>query len=330
MEELMAKYLADELSEKDRADFESELIQNEQLAAELEAYANVFAITSTEERTFDTEQAWTRASQRVNEAKVVHMRKQPKYSFLKIAAVLLVIAVAGYFAFNATKTPVNQNTIEGTVLVSSNKGIKEYKLPDGSLLKMNANTKVVLAEGFGVKNRNLNLEGEANFDVTRNESLPFVITAGNSRVKVLGTSFNLTTYPDEDIQLNVTEGTVEFASAVDENVKEQVTKGQVAKMDREGKRIRKDRIKDANFSGWWTRRLVFDNTPLPEALEYIEDTYWVTFKYDKETFKNCPISGIYENRPLSEILLSISPSFPDFKYEIKENQIKLEGKPCTD
>ncbi|WP_339606081.1 FecR domain-containing protein [uncultured Roseivirga sp.] len=323
MEELMAKYLANELNASERADFESQLIQNEQLRLDLESYANVLDITSTENNDiFDTDSAWNKVNELTKETKVVKIERS-NFSFLKIAASLLVIAVAGYFIYNST----NLSSVDGTELASVPHGIKEFTLPDGSVVKLNANAKITLSKHFGDSNRNLVLKGEANFDVVRNEDMPFIIEAGNSTVRVLGTSFNLTTDSDEGVELDVTEGLVEFSSTVT-GVKEQVAKGQSAKLDRSGKIIQKKDIKDSNFSGWWTRKLEYDDTPLSKVFEDLEKTYWVEIDYN-EAIGACPLTTTFQGTSIEDVIKMIDATFPEIKLiSFKENRIKLEGKAC--
>ncbi|MFT6828302.1 MAG: transmembrane sensor [Roseivirga sp.] len=328
MEELVAKYLADELNTKERADFENQLVDDEQLNLELEAQSLIYDLTSERNTlVFNTEAAWTIVNRRTTATRVVRLER-PRYSLLKIAAALLVIAVAGFLVINnkVQIIPTDTDSIEFT---SSANSFKEYSLPDGSIVKLNANSSLKIASDFGDSNRTVTLVGEANFDVVRNENLPFIILAGNSRVKVLGTSFNLTSYLDNDIELNVTEGNVEFSSVKNEGVKEQVSKGEMAKMDKEGQFIRKDLIKNINYSGWWTRKFEFENTILSEVIENLEDAYWVEIEYTKE-IGNCPVTGTYENKSIKEIIDLIDITFPNIEVKsFKENRIILDGKKCT-
>lgn len=319
----MAKYLANELNASERADFELQLIQDEQLRLELESYANVLDIMGNENNdVFDTDSAWNKVNERTKETKVIKIQKS-NFSFLKIAASLIVLAVAGYFIYSST---VNSNS-DGIELASVPHGIKEFTLPDGSVVKLNANAKLTLAKHFGDSNRSVILKGEANFDIVRNEDMPFVIEAGNSTVKVLGTSFNLATDTDEGVELDVTEGLVEFSSIIT-GVKEQVAKGQSAKLDKSGKIIKKNEIKDSNFSGWWTRILEYDDTPLSKVFEDLEKTYWVEIDYN-EAIGACSLTTRFQGTSIEDVIKTIDATFPEIKLiSFKENRIKLEGKAC--
>lgn len=70
-------------------------------------------------------------------------------------------------------------------------------LPDGTLVWLNAGSKMSYAQDFGINERSLNLSGEAYFEVTRNEEIPFKVHTEELDVKVLGTKFNFRNYKDD-------------------------------------------------------------------------------------------------------------------------------------
>jgi len=329
MEELIAKYLADELGAKQRADFESKLIQDEQLSLEFEAYLNAWDLQdkSPGDR-FDSNAAWNNVQKQITETPVVEMKKSNFY-FLKIAATLLIVAVAGYFVIQKNgETPViNGSTL--TVKATTNSSTEAFQLPDGTEVRLNANSKITYDDNFGTTNRNIILRGQADFDVERNETLPFVISAGNGRVEVLGTSFDVAAYPGKVVKVAVTEGRVEFSSTVNEEEKAVLTQGQQAKIDKEGQNLEVSDIKDDNFKGWWTKELNFDNDSFEEIFDVLESTYQVEISYP-EAFEKC--RWTYQSGPdksVENLLAQLKASYRNLEYTIKENQIILEGSACA-
>ncbi len=356
MEELMAKYLANELDEKERTDFESQLIQNEDFSLEFEAYMNAWALNEPQQaQSFDTAAAWLTVNEQVaettesvmevmdheitdangkseknNEAEVIRINEDKGgrngFSFLKIAATLLILVVGGYFAV----TGIGDEPDQGNLMehISANTGMNEFELPDGTSVKLNASSRLVYDKNFGVDNRKVTLLGQADFDVTRNEDLPFIIEAGQSRVEVLGTSFDVAAYPNKEVKLVVTEGTVSFSSLKKEGVKEILTKGQQAVIDISGESIEVSEVVNDNFKSWWTREFKFEGAPLHEIFERLERTYWVEIDYP-ESMKDC-LWTHYNNKDftIENVLELFKGSYESVSYEIKENQIKLEGTVC--
>jgi ferric-dicitrate binding protein FerR (iron transport regulator) len=340
MEELMAKYLANELDEKERTDFELQLIQNEEFSLDFEAYMTALALSdNVQTPAFDADKAWQRVNKKVTtdkisetnrEAEVVELHtgssSKSNFSFLKIAATLLVLAIGGYLVVNGVNGFLTDDNLMEHI--SADAGMDEFELPDGTLVKLNASSRLVYQKGFGIDHRNVTLIGEADFDVTRNEDLPFIIEAGQSQVEVLGTSFDIAAYPGREVKLIVTEGTVSFSSRTNEAVKEVLTQGQQAIIDAEGLAIAVSDVANDNFKSWWTREFEFENSPLSEIFERLEKTYWVEIEYP-EAIKDCKWTHYNdESLTIENVLELLQGSYKSIAYEIKENQIKLEGTAC--
>lgn len=333
MEELMAKYLANELSEKERADFEVQLVENETIRDDFENYLELWNETAqADEVSFDTNQAWDRMSKNTTQkTRVVRIERKPRYTFLKIAATLLIVLTAGYFLSGPDESFNNLVGISSLNELSTGAEMKEFQLPDGTALKLNANSRVSYEKGFGSEHRNITLVGGANFDVTRNEEIPFIIKAEASEVEVLGTSFDVSAYPGEDIELNVSEGQVKFSSTIDESHTELVQAGEKAMLSGDGTEMEHGTVENLNYAAWWTRELVFEDTPFDQVVKDLEKTYWVKIEYS-EALKTCPLGGIYTNITLESMLRKIQNTFSeaDIKFTFtEENQVKIEGKSCN-
>lgn len=333
MEELMAKYLANELSEEERIKFEDQLVNDEDLKIEFEDYLNLWTeSTQPSELSFDKSQAWNAVSAQIKSpARVVRLEPKPRYTLLKIAATLLIVMTAGYFFSETAKESVNSLIgVSSLSEVTTGTEMKEVALPDGSVVKLNVNSKLSYAKGFGNTHRNIALNGEANFDVERNENLPFVIEANNGQVEVLGTSFDVKAYTGKDVELNVSEGTVKFSSTEDDKV-EIVEAGEMAMLSADGSSLEKGVVSDQNYAAWWTRKLVFENTSFEKVIKNLEETYWVEIDYSKALL-NCPLTATYENESLDEVFEYLKVTFADSQLKVirtKENKIKLEGKACA-
>lgn len=334
MEELMAKYLANELSEKKSTEFESQLVDNEELRCEFEDYLNLWHESEASDQvSFDAGKAWaTMPIQKASKGRVIGMQRKPNYTFLKIAATILIVMTAGYFLSDSVKETFSSITNTSSLsVVSTGAEMKEIELPDGSVIKLNGNSEISYEKGFGTEHRNISLTGGANFDVQRNEALPFIIKTETSQVEVLGTSFDFNAYPGKDIKLNVTEGEVKFSSTTVNSNGGLVKAGERAVLSEDGTEMEHGEMKGSNYAGWWTRKLVFENTPFTEAIKDLENTYWVTIDFDK-ALSNCPLTATYEDESLDSVLALLQATYVGNQLKvvrIKENQIKLEGKACA-
>lgn len=330
MEELMGRYLAGDLSKEERTSFELQLTTDESVSEEFEAYANVWNLThdAIADNEFDTDKARKVVErQTLGETKVIAMPNR-SFSVLKIAATVTILAIASYFITTSLK---NDEVQSEKISFSSEKNVKEVSLPDGSIIRMNANSSISYNAEFGKTNRNVTLVGEADFDVMSNKDLPFVIDAGASMIEVLGTKFNLTAYSEKNVFLNVTEGRVSFAPKTQIDKVAIVVKGQKAILTIKDNQIDVSEISNANFNGWWTRTLVYEQTKLTEVLSDLEKTYWVEFEYDKAVIGDCPLTSTFKNQSIDDIVEIILANYPGMNStKTEENKIKLFGKGCSD
>jgi ferric-dicitrate binding protein FerR (iron transport regulator) len=132
------------------------------------------------------------------------------------AAVAILLGSALPFFMNKKKAvPAMADQLVSTPAGSR----KTIRLPDGTMVQMNAGTSLVIAGDFGTRNRSITLKGEAFFTVATDAAHPFIIHAGNIQTTVLGTSFNIRSWPDEDTwAIGVSTGMVKISNEVNKQV----------------------------------------------------------------------------------------------------------------
>lgn len=125
---------------------------------------------------------------------------------IRAASILILLGVIGVLLYYVTKDPGAQ------VYTTSNGEILEVFLPDSSYVKLNANSRLSwMSEQDGT--REIKLIGEAYFRVRHVENAIFVVSTGNSKVKVLGTSFNVNSRSEED-RIFLEEGKIQLEKTV--------------------------------------------------------------------------------------------------------------------
>lgn len=329
MEEQIAKYLADEMGEAERKQFEEMLLSDEKLSEELQqsiASWEISGVNNQSKISFNLDAAWNKVSERTTIEKALKPEKT-NYSFLKIAASIILIATAGFLALKYSGAIQNDSVQE---LMTAHAEVEEASLPDGSIIKLNANSSLTYEEGFGIEHRNVTLQGAANFDVARNESLPFIITTDNSQVEVLGTSFEVRAYENESVEVNVSSGKVGFKSTKAKGEPAVLEAGDKAVLSEDGMKMQKGKVRNKNYAAWWTKELVFDNVKLSDIAKDLEKTYWVKIEV-AESVANCEASLYVKNQTLAEALEILEATFPtNLKItNDKENHIKLDGIACN-
>jgi ferric-dicitrate binding protein FerR (iron transport regulator) len=122
-----------------------------------------------------------------------HPKKWTLYDFLKIAAVFLLLLGSYHFLY-LTTTKVEAPPVEMLTIYVPEGQRAEFTLADGTKVWLNAKTTLTYPNYFAGAERNVNLDGEAYFDVTHNPDKPFIVQTEMYRVNVLGTEFNIKAY----------------------------------------------------------------------------------------------------------------------------------------
>ena len=152
-----------------------------------------------------------------------HLHKKMKISpFYKItrhwgqiAASILLLFASGLTILYYIQHQELQTLAEQDVIVrSGDSGTSQVSLPDGTLVRLNANSSLTYQQNFGQNNRKVKLSGEGYFEVKKNTEKKFIVNTGYIDVTVLGTKFNLYAYEDKDIiEMALVEGHVNVSTS---------------------------------------------------------------------------------------------------------------------
>ncbi|MBS1609186.1 MAG: FecR family protein [Bacteroidetes bacterium] len=144
----------------------------------------------------------------------IHPRKSFSYRHLLTACLILTISLLGVFLWLNNNKKKNLEIIAATPIntISTKYGSRtKVELPDGSVVWLNAGSKLTYDKEFGNTLREVNLIGEGYFDVVHNAEKPFIIHTSFFDIKDLGTQFNVKCYPeDKTTETSLIEGSVEI------------------------------------------------------------------------------------------------------------------------
>lgn len=198
---------------------------------------------------------------------------------------------------------VADSDVEYTQVSTGYGETKEVILPDGSLAVLNACSSLSFPEKFTGDQRELTLEGEAYFRVTKNEKQPFVVNTSTFEVYVLGTVFDVRAYNGDQIQsVNVESGKVQI------NMPEamaRLTADEQIEINTLTKGHSKDKSGYKEVAVWRNGNLRFSKTPVSDVAKQLERVYNCRIVFEKgQKFSNL-ISGEHDNESLHEVLESI-------------------------
>lgn len=166
-------------------------------------------------------------------------------------------------------------------------GEYEIVLGDGTKVYLNSDTKFKFPENFSGKQRIVYLEGEAYFEVAKNKAKPFVVKCGGYDVNVLGTSFNVSNYADDEIsRTTLAEGIVEIGMG---GKSTRLVPGQQAVVD-EG-RLEVREVDVEVYTTWMQENFRFQSASIEEILKRLARWYNVEVFYVNQNVKNYHFTG---------------------------------------
>ena len=189
-------------------------------------------------------------------------------------------------------------------IVSVNKGQRAgITLPDGTIVHLNSESKLTYTPDFNGKLREVVLEGEAFFEVTPNKEKPFIVKTSVFDVEVLGTSFNVSVYNDENIvETALMEGKVKLTMQGCPSKPVYLTPSQKFIYSRSDRQGTISIMEGDTELAWKQGILAFNAEPLEEVFRKIERWYGVTMHYDKESLVNDNFTGQFKMISIQEMM----------------------------
>lgn len=324
--ELLGKYLAGECNTRELAEVE-EWLRTPENASELETLRQFWEASEVEPALVDTDRAWDQVKGRIKPldatpAPAIPRRRTP---FWWAAAAVLVMAVGLGWYLTRSDAPVEVNY---TTFANADSSPQTVQLPDGSVVTLNSGAEIRFAEGFSEPLREVQLEGEAFFDVTKNPAKPFVVRAGGAEVRVLGTSFNVST--EQGLAVKVTEGKVKLSAPPSEAAAAEsvvLEAGMEGRYDEERAEIVEVGEMEANELYWKTQRLEFKASPLTDVRLELEALFGVEIELENENIARCKLTTNFFQDDIESILQVISESF-DLTVTKDGNKFTLSGEGC--
>ena len=195
-------------------------------------------------------------------------------------------------------------------------GIEEIALPDGSDIILNKGSKVKYPEKFLGDTREISIFGEGFFEVETDEKHPFIVKAGQFRVEVLGTSFNVKQTGESSYEVYVKEGSVLVYEKGNRNEGKKLLPGDMLTL-KPGASKELEPV-GRNYLSWKTNELVFVNTPMKKVIPDLEEYYGVNINIEDGSLKEERLTTRFNDKPLNEALKVIELIF-DVNAEKKKN-----------
>ncbi len=206
-----------------------------------------------------------------------------------------------------------------------NRRMFRMRLDDGSLVHLNAVSSISYPQKFMEDKREVEISGEAYFDIERDESRPFNIKVKDYSVQVLGTSFNIKAYEDEDnFSVTVESGTVRVVLDIADIEPVILTKDKKLIYSPETGEAKIISVKAEEELSWRKGILHFDSTPMAEVEKMLERWYGYDVVIEDEEIYELRIGGDHHNESIKSVMESIK-YMTRTQYLIKDNSIIIKN-----
>jgi ferric-dicitrate binding protein FerR (iron transport regulator) len=278
---------------------------------------------------FDKHRAYRRFLVRTSKAVTTNSKGRRNHFLRPIlygAAALALLLVVSYISYRQGGETVKNMFTDVTIEAPLGSKTKMF-LPDGTLVWLNAGSKMTYSQGFGVNDRAVQLTGEGYFEVVKNKKLSFTVETNEFHVNVLGTKFNFRNYLDEEeATVSLLEGKV-LVSIIKKGERVNLLPDQKVFLNKETGEIRIAKV-NAQYTAEWTNGyLYFDEVLLPDIIKELERSYNVKITISDESLKTFRFYGNFvrrENR--IEDILNMLASTNKIRYEMEGENILLSPK----
>ncbi len=302
----------------------------------------------------DIESRWQSLQQRLGSSK---NKSHHIISILKIAASFLIFFMVGITTYHFFIQSKQKSTDELTNKIMAPYGSKTMlTLSDGSTVWLNAGSVLEYPDNFMAgDSREVILEGEAYFNIAKNDHKPFNVNAQGVIVKAIGTSFNVKAYSDEPlVEATLVEGIISVSTGqMEENEiilkprqKLTIDKGsseysvKVSDVEKESKLPKKNNVvakikksveitsdvETEVYTSWKDARWIIQNEQLDKLAKKLERRYAIEIAFDDTLLKQFRFTGTLHDESLEQVLEVISFAAP-IKYKINGNKVVLEDDP---
>lgn len=323
MEEKLPKYFSGELGQSDTAELFNELEKNELLREEFVRMQNTYALTHLSKFSKNESEGRRSYQQFLQQLKTKKRQKVVRLAVQYAAAALILIAST----FFATRYFLvgSDGEMEPNRLVVPAGQRAQLTLPDGTLVWLNAQSSLTFPARFHGKTRRVSVSGEAYFDVASNSRKPFIVSTQEMEMRVLGTEFNVYSYPEADyIRTDLVEGSLMVYSKRSPQTRVTLKPNEQVVM-REGKMyVRK--INSPDYFLWKDGIYSFENERLIDIIEKLQLYYDVKIIVKDPEIFNVRYTGKFRQRDGIDEILRIIQKIQKFtiEKERKTNTITLK------
>lgn len=260
--------------------------------------------------------------QRIMNSDTIIMGVSSVWKYASIAASIALLIVSS-FLYKIYTEPRSLAYMEVATMVGSKTRVL---LPDSTIVWLNGNSYIRYPEVFDQNTRQIELIGEAFFDVTENKEKPFIVNLEGMHVQVLGTEFNILADVNSGvIETTLIEGSVALfneqnSSSTADRI---LVPGQQALFDKQSGSIEVRPVRTSSYTSWVTGDFFFEKITFGEILGVLERSFNVKFHLKNEAIKAVFLTAQFTHKESLEEILSILQISMQYTFEIKGRDVYI-------
>ncbi|RHR37486.1 DUF4974 domain-containing protein [Parabacteroides sp. AF18-52] len=295
-------------------------MKNEQNNKELESLTKRIHFKSLP---FDEKQMFDRLADRVKRPVVISYadRGNSAWKYLSIAASIALLVVTSIFLID--KEPKRALVYYETTAVPDAK--TKITLPDSSVVWLNANACLRYPREFSQQIRQVEIKGEAFFEVRKDEKRPFIVQTDGVGIKVLGTTFNVDAEPDKT-QITLLTGKIGLYKSTNQSQTADriLQPGEQAVYFKSDNDLKISTIRPENTISWVTGIFEFKDNSLEDIMQELQRAFHVKIHIENENLKGQTFNANFTEKETLEEILSVLQISARYKIEKKKGEIFLK------
>jgi len=198
----------------------------------------------------------------------------------------------------------------------------KVKLSDGTLVYLNSGSTLKYPVKFlNGKSREVFLDGEAYFVVSKDKNHPFIVNANEISTQVYGTEFNISSYKnDTNLDIVLVEGSIGVYNNLKNEKQLLLVPNEKASFNKKDLKFAKETVDAKNFIAWKDGVLLFENATFESIVKKLERNYNVSIQNNFTSLNTVKFSGTFDTETIDEIVKAFQ-AYKSFNYTIKNNQI---------
>ena len=204
-------------------------------------------------------------------------------------------------------------------------GEYRLKLSDGTNVFLNSESELRFPVNFGMTSRNVELKGEAFFEVAKELQRPFVVKVEQLNVKVLGTSFNINTYDENHIETVLVKGAIGVQVTGDSR-EWRIHPNELASFNRKNKTIEVKEVDVLPYVTWKEGHFLFKNQSLEQIMNIMARWYDIKVAFQDESIKHLHFTGDIKRHEDFSVMLEALTSLVNVEYKLENRELTLYRK----